>query len=118
MVFFTGNFKGKKKDAPYPICSCTQIVFVVLFGAMAVNIQVSKQNNENTMGIIRRFTKRVQGSGVLRRARAVRYYDRPLSKLLRKKKALKSISNREIREELIKLGKIEERPQHHRRGRR
>ena len=85
---------------------------------MAVNIQVSKQSNENSMGIIRRFTKRVQGSGILRRARSVRYYDRPLSKLLRKKKALKSISRKEIREELIKLGKIEERPQHHRRFRR
>lgn len=85
---------------------------------MAVNVQVSKQNNENTMGIIRRFTKRVQGSGVLRRARSVRYFDRPLSKLLRKKKALKSIEKRETREELIKLGKIEERPVRYRRGRR
>ena len=85
---------------------------------MAVNVQVNKQSNENTMGIIRRFTKRVQGSGVLRRARAVRYFDRPLSKLLRKKKVLKSIEKREIREELIKLGKIEERPVRYRRGRR
>ena len=85
---------------------------------MAVNVQVSKQSSENTMGIIRRFTKRVQGSGVLRRARSVRYVDRNLSKLLRKKKALKSIEKREIREELIKLGKIEERPVRYRRGRR
>ncbi|MCH7597818.1 30S ribosomal protein S21 [Patescibacteria group bacterium] len=85
---------------------------------MTVNIQVNKQNNENTVGIIRRFTKRVQGSGILRRARSVRYFDRPLSKLLRKRKALKSISKKEILEELIKLGKIERHSPFHRRSRR
>lgn len=77
---------------------------------MATNVQVNKQSNENTVGMIRRFTKRMQGSGVLRRARSIRYHGRPLSKLLQKKQMLKKISRREKREELIKLGKIEERP--------
>lgn len=77
---------------------------------MAINVQVNKQSNENTMGMIRRFTKKVQGSGVLKRARSIRYHGRPLSKFLRKKQMLKKIGRRERREELIKLGKIEERP--------
>lgn len=78
------------------------------FQAMATNVQVAKQSNENTQGLIRRFTKRVRGSGVLQRARVNRFYNRSQSKLLRKKRALKGIQQRERREEDLKLGKVVE----------
>jgi len=71
-----------------------------------INVKVEKQGTENTATLIRRFTKRVQGSGVLRRARSVRYYGRPISKLLRKQRTIKGIDRAEKRAELIKLGKI------------
>ena len=75
-----------------------------------INVQVEKQGNENSISVIRRFTKRVQGSGVLRRARANRFYGRSPSQLTKKKKALNSMNRRARRDELIKLGKISDQP--------
>ena len=73
---------------------------------LMINVEVTKQGTENTMGTIRRFTKRVQGSGVLRRARAIRYYKRSESKYVKKIAALNKISKRNKFNELVKLGKI------------
>lgn len=69
------------------------------------NVEVAKHNNENTSSLIRRFTKRVQGSGVLPKARSLRYFDRATSKATNKKSALKSIERRDKYEELAKLGR-------------
>ncbi|MEX0917072.1 MAG: hypothetical protein WDZ90_00905 [Candidatus Paceibacterota bacterium] len=82
---------------------------------MAVNVEVKKNGNENTGGVIRRFTRRVQGSGVLPRMRSIRYYERGLSDYLKKKKALKRIKKTAEYERLIKLGRIEEKPRGRRR---
>jgi ribosomal protein S21 len=82
-----------------------------------INVQVEKQGTENSISVIRRFTKRVQGSGILRRARANRFYGRSASQLTKKKKALNGLNRRAKREELIKLGKISDQPAH-KRGRR
>lgn len=73
-----------------------------------INVQVDKNGSENSISLIRRFTKRVQGSGILPRVRSIRYHSRTLSKLLRKKKTLKSLGKRAKYQELIKLGKITE----------
>lgn len=67
------------------------------------------------MNTIRRFTKRVQGSGVLRRARAIRYFKRGQSKYVKKSQALNRIKKRETFERLVKLGKIAEGPRRRRR---
>jgi ribosomal protein S21 len=75
---------------------------------MTVNVEVQKQSNESTTSLIRRFTKRVQGSGVLRRSRKIRYFARPASKYVKKKQALKLIERRTEYEELAKLGKLPE----------
>ena len=75
---------------------------------MNVNIQVDKNGNENTMGLLRRFTKRVRGSGILQRVRGIRYYQRQPSSFISKKKALKRIIKREKYDELLKLGKVTE----------
>jgi ribosomal protein S21 len=79
-----------------------------------INVEITKQGTENTMGTIRRFTKRVQGSGVLRRARSIRYFKRNESNYVKKSQALNRIQKREKYQELVKLGKIAE---GHRRGR-
>jgi len=73
-----------------------------------LNVAVEKTGNENNTNVIRRFTKRVQESGVLRRVRGLRYKDRNKSKYVAKKKALKSLKKREDLQELIKLGKAVE----------
>ncbi len=70
-----------------------------------INIEVVRNANETTASLVRRFTKRTQGAGVLTRVRGRRFAKRPSTKFTRKKSALKRISMREKREVLEKLGK-------------
>ena len=73
-----------------------------------INVEVTRNSNENGLGILRRFTKRVQGSGVLPRVRSIRYHSRVLSPYKVKQKTLKSLRRKEEVQELIKLGKMPE----------
>jgi ribosomal protein S21 len=73
---------------------------------MAVNVEISRSGSENNLSIIRRFTKRVQGSGILMRLRKNRYSSRKPSEYTKKKGALKRMSERAKRRELIKMGKM------------
>jgi len=73
-----------------------------------INVEVTKNNNENAVSLIRRFTKKVQGSGVLPRVRSIRYHTRKLSEYKVKQKTLKSLKRKEEVTELIKLGKMPE----------
>lgn len=75
---------------------------------MATNVEVVKTGTENSMGVLRRFTKRVQGSGILPRVRGLRYKNRNQSTYTRKKKALKKLNRRKEVDLLIKLGKMTE----------
>jgi len=77
---------------------------------MSINVAVEKTATENNVGLIRRFTKRVQESGIVRRVRGIRYSDRTKSDYVKKKKTLEQISRRAERERLIKLGKISATP--------
>ena len=78
---------------------------------MASNIEVTKNANESTANLIRRFTKRVQGAGIIPRVRKNRYYTRIKSENVRKSSRLTSLSRKAKYEELLKLGKIAERPE-------
>lgn len=73
-----------------------------------INLEVTKNGTENNLSLIRRFTKKVQSSGVLPRVRGIRYATRKPSKYVKKKTALKVLSRRTERETLIKLGKLKE----------
>jgi ribosomal protein S21 len=70
-----------------------------------IRVQVTKKDNESASGLIRRFTKKMQSSGILRTAKGGRYHERPKSDFVRKKDALKRISKRKEIEKLKKLGK-------------
>lgn len=72
------------------------------------NAEVVKAGNENSVNLIRRFTKRVQGSGVLPRVRSLRYSTRKQSEYVKKKKTLKVLKRREEVGELIRLGKMQD----------
>ena len=69
------------------------------------NAEVTKTNNESNVNLIRRFTKKVQGSGVLPRVRSIRYSSRKQSEYVKKKKTLKVLKRRDEITELIKMGK-------------
>ena len=73
-----------------------------------INAEVVKTGNENNLNLIRRFTKRVQGSGVLPRVRSIRYARRKMSEYVKQKKTLKVLKRREEVAELIKMGKMNE----------
>jgi len=73
---------------------------------MTQNAEVEKNPNETNLNLIRRFSKRVQGSRALNQARANRFRSRSSSKLKKKVRTLKRIvRGREI-ERLKKLGKF------------
>jgi ribosomal protein S21 len=73
-----------------------------------INIQIEKNNNENALNTLKRFTKRVQSAGILPRVRSLRYNQRNQSPLARKKRALTVMRRKEETLKLIKLGKIAE----------
>jgi len=71
-----------------------------------INVEVTKTTNENNVGIIRRFTKKVQGSGILPKVRSKRYSLRELSFYKNKKNTLKNLKRKAEIMELIKMGKM------------
>ncbi len=75
---------------------------------MKVIAEVKKQGNESGAAIIRRFTKRVQGTKALIKVRADRYFNRKMSTLKTKRRALVGMEKRNTYERLKKLGKIPE----------
>ncbi len=71
-----------------------------------VVIEVNKNQNENNASILRRFSRRIQESGIIRKVKSSRYNKRKESKLIQKRGALKKIERRKEIEVLKKLGKI------------
>jgi ribosomal protein S21 len=75
---------------------------------MATNVQVVKNNNESSANVIRRFTKRVQGAGIVPKVRGGRYFSRIKSRNVQRFAKLKKLVKRESYEKLVKLGKVQE----------
>lgn len=75
-----------------------------------INAEVSKSGNETALSTIRKFSRRVQGTGLIRTVRAARYFARDSSKIVKKKRALKLIKRRAEYSQLVKEGKIAEAP--------
>lgn len=78
---------------------------------MASNIEVAKTANESAANLIRRFTKRVQGAGIIPKIRKNRYFIRIKSRNVRKSSRLTTLGRKAKYDELLKLGKIAERPE-------
>lgn len=70
-------------------------------------IEVKKSESESTINLIRRFTRKVQESGVLMRVRKLQFRNRPKSELQKKEGAIKKAKLKKKRDYLRKLGKIE-----------
>lgn len=69
-------------------------------------IEVKKYPSESPQSLARRFSKRVQQSGILLRARSCRFRSRPLSRQIKKRAALRREELKKKYEKLKKLGKI------------
>ena len=70
-------------------------------------VEVKRGKNESSTALIRRFTRRAQGLGLVREMRDRRYFERTKSKNVGLKRALISKVRREKYNELVKLGKID-----------
>lgn len=70
-------------------------------------LEIKRKEKESVQSLIRRFTKAVQKSGILLRAREKMYKDRNLSEEKKKRKALRRIEMTEYYQKLEKLGKLE-----------
>ncbi len=71
-------------------------------------VEVKKRDNESSESLVRRFTKRVQQSGVLIRAKKRRFYEPAPNKREQKDDALRRMKIGEEREILRRIGKLEE----------
>ncbi len=69
-------------------------------------IEVKKNSNENNASVLRRFSRRIQESGIIQKVKGSRYNERKESKLKVKKSTLKRLGRRKEIEKLRKLGKI------------
>lgn len=73
----------------------------------AVRVEVKRGKNESSASLIRRFSRRGQGLGLVRALRKRRYYSRTKSKNVEHARAM--IRGERIAEynEMVKLGKID-----------
>jgi ribosomal protein S21 len=69
-------------------------------------VEVKKNPNENNASVLRRFSRRIQESGIIHKVKGARYNERKESKLKVKKSALKRMTRRKEIEKLRKLGKM------------
>ncbi len=82
----------------------------------ATRVEVRRGKNESSSALIRRFSRRTQGLGLVRQMRDRRYHKRNVSKNVEHKRALVTIGKRERYNELVKLGKIDPAARTNRRG--
>ena len=73
-----------------------------------INVTVVKHGTENSMALIRRFQKRVQGAGIIRKVKASRYHERVKSKTKRRVSAIRRIVKKEKTLEMERMGLIKE----------
>jgi small subunit ribosomal protein S21 len=68
-------------------------------------VEVKKKDNESFENLLRRFNRKVQQSGILVRARKIRFFEPPKSRNLQRAAAQRRSELRAVREEMKKLGK-------------
>lgn len=75
---------------------------------MAINAAVTKNNNENSASVLRRFVKKVRSVGFMQEVRDGRYYSRSSSKLRTKNSKLVGLERSAKRKSDMKMGLIQE----------
>lgn len=76
---------------------------------MATNVEVKSKPGENTMNLLRRFSRKVRQANVVGRSKGTAEHSRKTSDFLKKKNKLRKISKGEEYKRLYKLGKIDKR---------
>jgi ribosomal protein S21 len=69
-------------------------------------IEIRKNPNENNASVLRRFSRKIQESGIIQKVKGSRYNERKESKLKVKKATINRLVRRKEIEKLRKLGKM------------
>jgi len=73
---------------------------------MATNVDIKKTKNDNNLGLLRKFSRKVKISGVLQKKRSLRYFERNDSDFKKKANALNKIEKRAEYEKKEKMGTL------------
>jgi len=76
---------------------------------MATNVDIKKTKNDNSLGLLRKFSRKVKISGVLQKKRSLRYFERNDSNFKSKENALNKIEKRKEYEYKEKMGLLKPR---------
>jgi len=68
-------------------------------------IHVTKKENETSSALVRRFMQRVQASGILREAKAKKFFRKSGSRNMRRHAAIEREKKRVVYKKLWKMGK-------------
>ncbi len=71
---------------------------------MATNVDIKKTKNDNNLGLLRKFSRKMKISGVLQKKRSLRYFERKVSDFKKKANALNKIEKRKEYEKKDKMG--------------
>ncbi len=71
-------------------------------------VEVNRKDNEGVDSLVRRFSRRVQQSGVLLQARKIRFYERKKNRRKVREDAQRRTELTAERDKLIKMGEIDE----------
>jgi hypothetical protein len=71
---------------------------------MATNVDITRTKSDNNLGMLRKFSRKVKISGVLKKKRSLRYFERAASDFRKKSQALNRIQKREEYEYREKMG--------------
>lgn len=76
---------------------------------MATNVDIKKTKNDNNLGLLRKFSRKVKQSGVLQKKRSIRYFDRAISDFKKKKIRLTKMEKGEEYRKSEKMGTLKPR---------
>ena len=76
---------------------------------MATNVDVKKTKKDNNMGLLRKFSRKMKQSGVLRKKRSLRYFDRAISDFRKKSEKLTKLELKKNHEKKEKMGTLKPR---------
>lgn len=75
---------------------------------MATNVDIKKTKNDNNLGLLRKFSRKMKVSGVLRKKRSLRYFDRVMSDFKKKANALNKLGKKAEYEMKEKMGLLKD----------
>ncbi|MDP3997882.1 MAG: 30S ribosomal protein S21 [Candidatus Andersenbacteria bacterium] len=71
-------------------------------------VEVKRRDNEGSDSVVRRFSRKVQQSGVLLQARKIRFHTRKKNRRRMREEAQRRTELQAEREHLIKIGELDE----------